>query len=1091
MNNFRFLLAFSMFVLGITSYAQLPLNGTYTIDATGTGDYTSFNAAAGDLVSYGVDGAVVFNVAPGNYNEQLSIPEITGASSVNTIQFIGDAADSLMVVLSYAQTAFPSNYVLKLDGADYLTFQNMTIQSAGAFYSKVIVLDNQASYNTFSNNHIVGPVVSFSYEDNAVISSSTSIDSYNKIINNSILNGSYGVSFKGSSSSNEYNNLISGNLISGFYYHGIRADYQYNLELNNNELESALACNTYLYGIYVKYMDGSSEILGNKVNVRGTDYITGIRTDFSDGSSVNPILIANNFVAQTGSNNDVVRGLFIYHGSNLNICYNSINVTGGDANDGRAMYFTTYGSSYTGNIRVKNNIAVNSGLGVAMYVTYNAASDNMIVECDYNNYYVSGSVLTKHSGISEATLSDWQNASGWDSNSFNMDPLYASPSDLHINNYSLNASGTAITQVSTDIDGDARDLSNPDIGADEFSLPAALNGSYTIDQNGLGDYLSFTEAVSNLLVLGVDGPVIFNVSPGTYNERLVLTEVAGTSANNSITFQAANGDSTSVILTNNVLSSSENYTLKFDGADYYSFNKISITTDVAWTYCRVVEFANTAIGNSITNCVLTTHAFDSNSTDFSVIYSGASNDDSTRIMNNFISGGSYGIYMKGSSQFNPETGVLVHGNQIVDFSYRGILIHFHEDATVTNNVLVSNESTDTYSYVYGVWAGFVDDASNISANAIHVKGYDKNYGLYLNYCDGTVAQPMHIFNNSIVVGGTSTATVYGIHSFSGSHQLIYYNSVNILSGNTTSSAAIYLTCLSTVNNAGVELINNSFSNTSGGHSIYVTNTALTNAYITNSDYNNFYFTGSQLGKLGNFDPADLANWQLMSAWDSHSISSDPGYLQNNDLHISAGSALIGAGLNLALVNTDIDGDVRNPNNPCIGADELAGLVQPSDTQWVDFAQGWSIFSTYIQPDNPAFNDVFAAVINHVMIMKDDNGLVFWPPFVALLDTFTIGEGYNAKLDSALTVPLIGTAVAPENTSVLLPAGWSMFAYLRQSSGLLVDMLPSIASNVIIMKDGEGLIYWPQYGVNLIETLHPGKGYLVKLTASSTLVFPAN
>ena len=70
------------------------------------------------------------------------------------------------------------------------------------------------------------------------------------------------------------------------------------------------------------------------------------------------------------------------------------------------------------------------------------------------------------------TLSDWQKT-GKDKNSLNEKVNFISPTDLHINNnYTtrLDGMGTPIAEILTDFDGDTRDATSPDIGADEFDL---------------------------------------------------------------------------------------------------------------------------------------------------------------------------------------------------------------------------------------------------------------------------------------------------------------------------------------------------------------------------------------------------------------------------------------------------------------------------------------------------------------------------------------------------------------------------------------------------------------------------------------------
>lgn len=1068
-------------------YSQA-LNGSYSINSNGSGDYTSFSSAVADLITYGINGPVVFLVEPGLYNEQISIPAITGSSSVNTISFIGNVTDSLSVQLQYSQSSFAANYVVQLDGADYISFFRLTIQSTGLFYSRVFELKNEAEHNQISACHLVGPPVAYNYDDNAVVFSGNTRDHYNTVVGNSILNGSYGVLFLSTTSINEYGNSVQNNFIKGFYYQGVRADYQYDIHVNNNYIESDSLCYSYLYGIYLKHPEGPSSINNNNVQLHGSNYIQGIRADFSNGTPSNPVIISNNFIAQTGFNNDVVRAMMIYHGSDIGIYYNTIHVSGGNGNNSRAMYLTTYGSSSTGNVRIKNNNLVNSGGGLAMYMSYDAVYDNMVSECDYNNFYSSGSNFAYYSTSQINSISDWQSNSGWGSHSINVDPVFVSMSDLHVNNLALNATGNPVNGINFDIDGDVRDSLQPDIGADEFGLPGPMHGDYTIDLSGNGDFTSFAGALSQMYILGVDSAVRFHVAPGTYNEKLHILEIPGASAQNRITFWSGLNDSTSVILTNSIsASSAENYTLYLDGADYITFGGMTIKTDVPWTYCTVIRLDNGALSNQFLFCRILGVSYNSYNTNFAVVYSNGGNDNACEFNNNYVSGGSYGFYLKGSSQYNPESGVMLSGNRVENFSARGILVHFHNHVEVSKNTIISNPEPDTYNYVYGIYSGFCDQGSVLSNNAIEISGYDKNYGLYLNYCDGDSAQPNRYFNNMIVISGNSTATNYGLFSFSGSYQTIAYNSVQVNAGGSSSNAAS-VSALSSNQIGHIELYNNVFSNGSGGKAISVNTTAISQFSITNSDYNCFSFTGSVLGQLGNFSPASLSEWQLMSSWDGHSFQGNPGFVSGSDLHLVNSSTLIGTGMPIASITADIDGDLRSLTTPCIGADELYIQI---DSQIVDLNSGWDIFSGYIRPFNNSLDSVFAPVISHILLMKDGDGLVFWPPFVNQIDSFTIGEGYQIKCDSLTSLEWIGTAVVPENEPISLSPGWSIIGYLRNSSGPLSTLLAPIIPSIDIMKDANGLVFWPQYSLDLIGTLYPGEGYQIKMLNAATFTYPPN
>jgi hypothetical protein len=64
-----------------------------------------------------------------------------------------------------------------------------------------------------------------------------------------------------------------------------------------------------------------------------------------------------------------------------------------------------------------------------------------------------------------------------------------------------------------------------------------MTGSYTIG-GILPDYTMIGEAVADLELRGVCGPVIFDIRDGTYMEQVNLTAIDGASAVNTITFRS-------------------------------------------------------------------------------------------------------------------------------------------------------------------------------------------------------------------------------------------------------------------------------------------------------------------------------------------------------------------------------------------------------------------------------------------------------------------------------------------------------------------------------------------------------------------------
>ena len=136
------------------------------------------------------------------------------------------------------------------------------------------------------------------------------------------------------------------------------------------------------------------------------------------------------------------------------------------------------------NFTIRNNILVNTynqtsgGSSFALWV----ASGNTFTS-DYNDLYVNSTLPNSYIGHFNSnyrTLSAWQNT-GKDLHSYSELPEFIAPDDLHINTLIptyLESGGTPVTGIYFDFDGEARNLTTPDIGADEFNgiikIPPAL-----------------------------------------------------------------------------------------------------------------------------------------------------------------------------------------------------------------------------------------------------------------------------------------------------------------------------------------------------------------------------------------------------------------------------------------------------------------------------------------------------------------------------------------------------------------------------------------------------------------------------------------
>ena len=459
------------------------LSGTYSIGGP-TANFQSFSAAINTIINCGISGPVIFNVNSGTYYEQLTIPQLQGVTSTNTVRFISQSGDSTSVVLTYSPTSTNDNYTVKLSGADYITFEKITIASSGTTYARVIEFADSSSFNNFKNNIIEAPSTTSNLNDLALVYSPFTVfseDNNNTFSSNYFKNGSYGLFWSGRNiNSKESGTQFINNVFENQFYRAMYILYQDAPVIAGN-LITAVSNSSYL-AIYCYGCANSINIKSNKISLSEG---IGIYLSSCNGTTTLKSKVINNFV-HVSSSGAICYGIILFSSTNNNTFHNSVNITGTSANS-RAIYMNAVSDELT----ITNNIFANHAGG---YSFYTLGSDTSFTS-NYNDLFTSGTNLG-FIGANRTTLAAWKTASSGDANSVSIDPLFASNSDLHVGNQLLDNLGTPLTQVTVDIDGETRSTSTPDIGADEFTLYTKDLGAVQYVSSGSGSCLSTSETVT-------------------------------------------------------------------------------------------------------------------------------------------------------------------------------------------------------------------------------------------------------------------------------------------------------------------------------------------------------------------------------------------------------------------------------------------------------------------------------------------------------------------------------------------------------------------------------------------------------------------
>lgn len=495
---------------------QAGLAGAYTIDPLGSGstNFINFATAITALQQRGVCSAVTFNVAAGTYNEQVILTPVSGASAANTITFNGGTGNAATRILQFPTSSNGYGHV-DLNGADFITFKNMTLksyvgQTSGYFG---VLVRNQADNNIIDSCIIdMGGLTTITTSNMGIVMSGSQF-SYtasgnhgsNNIFRGNLIKGSatggayYGISIYPSSNgtAGTLNNKIIGNNIQDFYNYGIYTYYANSTLISGNDISRPNRTSaTTTYGIYAWY-DDYAVYENNSIH----DPFSGSPTTtstfyglylYNNSGGSGPVKAINNKLYNLNSNGSLYP-IYVQYEQNMLIAHNSISMdhaTSTSTSTSYGIYFYWANVAATPAV-IKNNIISitrgGTGTKYAMYLQYYYFnSDNNIIHLAATNAsmgYYYGYRPTAYTTLGTGTyttLALWKAGQpGMDVNSVALNPTFtnAATGNLTPTNTSANNIGSA-TSVTLDINGNPRHPTSPDPGAYEWG--PACTGTPTV-----------------------------------------------------------------------------------------------------------------------------------------------------------------------------------------------------------------------------------------------------------------------------------------------------------------------------------------------------------------------------------------------------------------------------------------------------------------------------------------------------------------------------------------------------------------------------------------------------------------------------------
>ncbi|MDO9390915.1 MAG: LamG-like jellyroll fold domain-containing protein [bacterium] len=274
-----------------------------------------------------------------------------------------------------------------------------------------------------------------------------------------------GLFFSGGSSSylwaieaNGENANIDGNIVANIHYNG---GTFWGLEIVS---DSGYARNNRIYACGPDSNLSSSEIVG--INYEG-------------GYGYGTYKVYNNMVSLIGNSQTPIYGIWDEGDENrMEAYYNTVYLGGSDSTE---YSYAFYKDNYDTSAVVINNIFYNARTTVAGGTALNYAicvnsDSNLVSNNNLLRTAVQDTVASYDDGTTPLSLMQWRDSTGQDMNSVSVLPVFLSLNDLHLTGAQDSISNFAqpIAWITTDIDGDARNVTTPTIGCDEYFDPAGI-----------------------------------------------------------------------------------------------------------------------------------------------------------------------------------------------------------------------------------------------------------------------------------------------------------------------------------------------------------------------------------------------------------------------------------------------------------------------------------------------------------------------------------------------------------------------------------------------------------------------------------------
>lgn len=354
------------------------MHGTYLVGASDAAKYKTIQSAI-DALQNGIESAVTFLIEPGTYAEYIVVPEIDGTSAENVVTFTSLTGKKEDVIIKYDKYSPQSSFlgdatqgIVNVNGADYITFSNLTLTTGNDSYHSVVLVRNKSEHVTIDNcniyraENIASTNVRLVY---VTAKDGTVLNNYFTLSNSTLTGGYSGVTVSGNLTTKQTGAHIIGNTFENQGAQAINVSMgETNAVVDGNIVRKTLESSKSVWCIDLRLSEGA-QISNNYVSVNlSTTACHGIYIRDINGTAEAPEYIYNNVVDLTSAATSSSYGIYINKNvKNVVLAHNTVRTSGANA---YPLFIQKEGD----NLQIINNLLYSKDLPAAWIPSANYVS---------------------------------------------------------------------------------------------------------------------------------------------------------------------------------------------------------------------------------------------------------------------------------------------------------------------------------------------------------------------------------------------------------------------------------------------------------------------------------------------------------------------------------------------------------------------------------------------------------------------------------------------------------------------------------------------------------------------------------------------